>query len=103
MDARIAYELPCTTEEGQGWMQRMDRTLELNECQEFTVCTAPLGKVGQHIQHDSVPILNIHGLDGCGTCTSKLPSEKAEVGVSFCIIAMIVWIMHARKIVNIVF
>ena len=84
-------------------MQRMDRILELNECQELTVCTAPLGKVGQHIQHDSVPLLNIHGLDGRGTCTSELPSEKAEVGVSFYIIAMVGWIMHARKIVNMVF
>ena len=60
-------------------------------------------KVGRHILHDSAPLLMIQGLDGRYTCTSDLPSEKTKVRVIFPSIVMRRWVMHARKIVSIVF
>ena len=45
----------------------------------------------------------IQGLDGRYTCTSELTSEKTEVRVIFPSIVMRRWVMHARKIVSIVF
>ena len=61
------------------------------------------GKVSQHIQHDNAPLLNIQHFDGRNTCTSELASKKAEVRVSFPNIVARGWVMHARKIVSIVF
>ena len=42
------------------------------------------------------------GLEGLTTCTSKLPSEKAEVRFIFAHIVARGWIMHAGKVVTIV-
>jgi len=62
-----------------------------------------LGKVGQQIKHDMAPLFIVQSLVPRITCTSKLPSENTEAGFIIASIVTRGWIMHAWKIITIVF
>ena len=61
-----------------------------------------LDKVGQHIQHDTMPLFIFQLHSGRCTCASELPLEKAELRFIFASNVTRGWIMHARKEVRFV-
>jgi hypothetical protein len=57
----------------------------------------------QHIYHDAAPLFMCQGLSGRYTCASELPSEKAKVWFIFVSIVTRGRIMHARKVLGVIF
>jgi len=62
-----------------------------------------LGKVGQKKKHDMAPLFIVQSLVPRIACTSKLPLENAEARFIIASIVMRGWIMHARKLLTLVF
>ena len=62
-----------------------------------------LGKVGQQIKHNMVPLFIVQSLVPRIACTSKLPLENAEARFIIASIVTRGWIMHARKLLTLVF
>ena len=62
-----------------------------------------LGKVGQQIKHDMAPLFIVQSLVPRIACTSKLPLENVEARFIIASIVTRGWIMHARKLLTLVF
>ena len=101
IDASSDQEIPYNNEKQESWIPNSD-----NIFNKFVVnllhVRLHFGKVGQHIVHDSAPLFMSQCLGFPITCTSELPSEKAEVRFIFASIVARGWIMHAGKVVTIV-
>ena len=94
-------KFPVPTRNKGGWMQNSDSVFN-KFVENLLHVRRHFIKVGQHVQHDMVPLFMIQGLGGRCTCASELPSEKVEVRFIFAYIVMRGQIMHAREVVTIV-
>jgi hypothetical protein len=101
IDAISDQEIPYNNEKQESWIPNSDSVFN-----KFVVnllhVRLHFGKVGQHIVHDSAPLFMSQCIGFPITCTSELPSEKAEVRFIFGSIVSRGWIMHAGKVVTIV-
>jgi len=106
-DARIDEEILCIKHEGVDYapyvLEAEQWKLVIRLDENLPYVWLHLGKVGQQIKHDMAPLFIVQSLVHRITCTSKLPSENAEARFIIASIVMRGWIMHARKLLTIVF
>jgi len=106
-DARIDDEISYIKHEGVDYApyvleaEQLKLVIRLDE--NLPYVWLHLGKVDQQIKHVMAPLFIVQSLVPRITCTFKLPSKNAEARFIIASIVTRGWIMHARKLLTIVF